>query len=300
MMTYPFGRGRARAIPYACMGVGMLLYVVFGFGPSLATIVFSFTNISGVPGAKWSFLGLANFQEFFTSLTLPDSDAMGALQRTLIFAASVTMIQNALSLLIASLLNARLRGRMVVRAIVFMPVVLGVTVIGLMWTLVLNPLGGPAETLLGLFGASSSFLGDYTWAFPLCIAIQIWSAMGFSVVIYLAGLQTIPNDLREAASIDGATRWQAYRSVVFPLLAPTVTVNVLLAIIGSLQTWQIIYVLTNGRQNTSVLGLSIFQTGFTETLRQGYAACLSIVQFAIVLVVALVFQVYLRRREVQM
>jgi raffinose/stachyose/melibiose transport system permease protein len=282
------------------MGIGMLLYVVFAFGPSLATIVFSFTNISGVPGAGWSFIGLANYQEFFTSLTLPDSDALGALQRTLIFAAAVTTIQNALSLLIASLLNARLRGRLVVRALVFMPVVLGVTVIGLMWTLVLNPLGGPAESLLNLFGASSSFLGDYTWAFPLCIAIQIWSAMGFSVVIYLAGLQTIPNDLREAASIDGASRWQAYRAVVFPLLAPTVTVNVLLAIIGSLQTWQIIYILTNGRQNTSVLGLSIFQTGFTETLRQGYAACLSMVQFAIVLVVALVFQIYLRRREVQM
>ena len=78
------------------------------------------------------------------------------------------------------------------------------------------------------------------------------------------------------------------------------TVNVLLAIIGSLQTWQIIYILTNGQQNTSVLGLTIFQTGFTGTLQQGYAACLSMVQFVLVLVVALVFQVYLRRREVQL
>lgn len=300
MTTYPFGRGWARAIPYVSMAAGMLLYIVFGFGPSLATIVFSFTNISGVPDAGWSFIGLANYQEFFTSLALPDSDALGALQRTLIFAAAVTSIQNALALLVASLLNGRLRGRLVVRALVFMPTVLGVTVIGLMWTLVLNPLGGPAETFLGLFGLNSSFFGDYSWAFPLCIAIQIWSALGFSTVIYLAGLQTIPNDLREAASIDGASKWQAYRSVIFPLLAPTVTVNVLLAIIGSLQTWQIIYILTNGQQNTSVLGLTIFQTGFTGTLRQGYAACLTMVQFVIVLVVALVFQIYLRRREVQM
>jgi raffinose/stachyose/melibiose transport system permease protein len=282
------------------MAVGMLLYIMFGFGPSLATVVFSFTNISGVPDAAWSFIGLANYKEFFSELTLPDSDVLGALQRTLIFSAAVTSIQNALSLLIASLLNARIRGRLVVRALVFMPTVLGVTVIGLMWTLVFNPLGGPAEKLLNLFGASSSFFGDYTWAFPLCIAIQIWSAMGFSTVIYLAGLQTIPNDLREAAGIDGANGWQAYRSVVFPLLAPTVTVNVLLAIIGSLQTWQIIYILTNGQQNTSVLGLAIFQTGFTGTLRQGYAACVSMIQFALVLVIALVFQVYLRRREVQM
>jgi raffinose/stachyose/melibiose transport system permease protein len=126
-------------------------------------------------------------------------------------------------------------------------------------------------------------------------------------VIYLAGLQTIPGELREAASIDGASAWQAYRSVVFPLLAPTVTINVLLAIIGSLQTWQIIYILTNGQQDTSVLGLQIFQTGFSSgpsggsaSLRQGYAACLSMIQFALVLIVALVFLVYLRRREVQM
>ena len=88
--------------------------------------------------------------------------------------------------------------------------------------------------------------------------------------------------------------------MVFPLLAPTVTVNVLLAIIGSLQTWQIIYILTNGQQDTSVLGLQIFQNGFSGSLRQGYAACLSMVQFALVLVFALVFQFYLRRREVQL
>ena len=117
-MTYPFGRGWARAMPYLGMAVGMLLYVAFSFGPSLATVVFSFTNISGVPDAAWSFIGLANYKEFFSSLTLPDSDVVGALQRTLIFSAAVTSIQNALSLLIASLLNARIRGRMVVRALV--------------------------------------------------------------------------------------------------------------------------------------------------------------------------------------
>src|SRR5437660_10443613 len=121
-----------------------------------------------------------------------------------------------------------------------------------------------------------------------------------SVVIYRAGLQTIPVGLREAASIDGATAWQSFRMVIYPLLAPTVTVNVLLAVIGSLQTWQIIYILTNGQQNTTVLGLDIFQTAFNGSLRQGYASCLTMVQFALVLVFALIFQFYLRRREVQM
>ncbi|HWE64331.1 MAG TPA: sugar ABC transporter permease [Chloroflexota bacterium] len=306
MTMYPFGRGWARATPYVCMAVGMLVFVVFAFGPSLATVVFSFTDISGVPDTSWHFIGLANYQEFFSTLTLPDSLILPALQHTLVFAASVTLIQNALALLVASLLNAHLRGRVFVRALVFLPTVLGVTVIGLTWTLVLNPVGGPAANFLNLFGITTSFFGDYTWAFPLCIAVQIWSALGFSTVIYLAGLQAIPGELREAASIDGANAWQAYRAVVFPLLAPTVTINVLLAIIGSLQTWQIIYILTNGQQNTSVLALQIFQYGFSNgpagngSLRQGYAASLAMVQFALVLVVALVFLFYLRRREVQL
>jgi raffinose/stachyose/melibiose transport system permease protein len=308
MTMYPFGRGWARATPYVCLAVGMLVFVVFLLGPSLATVVFSFTDISGVPDTPWHFIGLANYREFFSTLTLPDSLVLPALEHTLIFAASVTIIQNGLALLIASLLNARIHGRVFVRALIFMPTVLGVTVIGLTWTLVFNPVGGPAENFLNLFGINSSFFGDYTWAFPLCIAAQIWSALGFSTVIYLAGLQTIPGELREAASIDGANPWQAYRSVVFPLLAPTVTVNVLLAIIGSLQTWQIIYILTNGQQNSSVLALQIFQYGFSngpgaggnDTLRQGYAASLAMVQFALVFVVALVFLFYLRRREVQM
>ena len=187
MTMYPFGRGWARATPYICLALGMLVFVIFGLGPSLATIVFSFTNISGVPDAPWSFVGLSNYKEFFDSLSLPDTDALPGLERTLVFAAAVTIIQNALALLVASLLNTDVRGRVFVRALIFLPIILGVTVIGLIWTLVLNPVGGPAEQFLNLFGTSSSFFGDYTLAFPLCIAIQIWSALGFSTVIYLAG-----------------------------------------------------------------------------------------------------------------
>src|SRR5579872_3205102 len=110
---YPFGRGWARATPYMAMAVGMLVFVVFVLGPSLATAVFSFTNISGVPNAPWSFIGLGNYREFFDTLTLPDNDLLPALQHTLVFAACVTIIQNALALLVASLLNAPVRGRVV-------------------------------------------------------------------------------------------------------------------------------------------------------------------------------------------
>jgi len=304
MVTYPFGRGWARAVPYASMGLGMLIFLVFGFGPSLATAALSFTNITGVPGGSWSFIGLANYQRVIDNLTTPDSEVLDALKHTLVFCTCVTIIQNTLSLLIAAVLNARPRGHLFARALVFMPTVLGVTVTGIIWTIVFNPIDGPAERLIGVFGLSSSFFGDYTWAFPLCIAVQVWASLGFSTVIYLAGLQTIPQELLEAARIDGASRWQAFRSVTFPLLAPTVTVNVLLSVIGSLQTWQIIYVLTGGQRESTVLGMYVFNTAFggagSSELQQGYGACLAMFQFALVFVAALVFRFYLRRREVQL
>lgn len=297
-MYYPFGRGKTRLLPYVGFLPGILLYIALIVGPSLFTIVFSFTDISGVPDAPWKFIGLANYQEFFQPSTSRDNwDALG---HTFIFCISVTLIQNALALLLAIILNTRIKGHMFFRTLFFLPVVLGVTVIGLMWSLVFNPVDGPAEHLLGLFGHSSAFLGSYEAAFPIVIGVQIWSAMGYSVLIFMAGLQTMPQELIEAGRVDGANSWQRFWGILLPLLRPSVTINVLLAIIGSLQTYQIIYVLTRGGFNTSVLGLAIFNTGFAGSLRQGYASALSVIQFLIILVVTLCFQFYLRRKEVQL
>jgi raffinose/stachyose/melibiose transport system permease protein len=147
-------------------------------------------------------------------------------------------------------------------------------------------------------------LGDNTLSFPLVIAIQIWSALGYSLVIFLAGLQTISAELQDAARVDGANAWQVFRNVTLPTLAPSVTINSLLAIIGSLQVYQIIYVLTHGNYNTSVLSYQIYQLGFNAgtyggTLRQGYASALSMVQFVLIAVIALLALLYFRRREVQ-
>jgi raffinose/stachyose/melibiose transport system permease protein len=284
-----------------------MFYLVFTLGPSLATAFFSFTDISGVYNAPWHFVGWQNYVEFLTGPAA--SDDWDAFRRTLVFCASVTLIQNSLALGVALLLNTRLRGRLIVRALVFLPTILGATVIGLIWTLFFNPIEGPAQQFLALFGQQSSFFGDYTLAFPLVIAAQIWGSIGVSVVIFLAGLQTIPRELLEAAQIDGASGWHSFRFVTYPLLAGSVTINILLAVIGSLQTYQIIYVLTNGQFNTSVLGLVVFQSAFqtsggngtgSGSLRQGYGASVAMIQFVLVLIVALILRFYLRRREVQL
>lgn len=302
-MRNPFGHGRAnQAGPYAGFAPGMLLFLVFAFLPACAVAVFSLTDISGTPNTPWHFIGLDNYRRFFFSGAAGDN--LTLVTRTLVFMASVTVIQNAIALFVAVLLNSRLRGETFYRAVIFMPVVLGVTVIGLIWSLVLDPTGGPASALLGAFDASSAFLGDTTLAFPLVIGVQIWSALGYSMVIFLAGLQAIPHELYEAATVDGTGAWQRFRYVTFPLLAPAVNANVLIAIIGSLQTYQLVWVLTGGRSDTSVLALEVFlqSFGIEKTIgpQPGYGSALSMIQFGLIAVVSLAALGWMRRREVQL
>ena len=186
--------------------------------------------------------------------------------------------------------------------------ILGVTIQGLIWTLFLYPLGGPMDNLLGLFGLQSEFLGGQPMeAFAWVIVVQIWSNLGMTMVIFLAGLATIPNEVYEAARIDGAGRWQVFREVTWPLLTPAVNTNLVLTIVGSLQAWQLFLVLTGYRPGTTVMGYLVYATGFGATsggtsasLRQGYAAAASIVLFVVVLVIGLTVQYLLRRREARL
>ena len=228
---------------------GIILYLILGVGPSLATFVFSFTDISGLKGASFHFVGLANYKEYFLHQNY--RDYIDVIKRTLIYAGVTTIVQNVIALFVAVLLNNKLiKGRNLWRAIIFMPVILGVMVTSLSWTLFFNSTGGPAAKFLALFGKSSNFFGDQKYAFWLCIFCQIWMYMGWSMVIFLAGLQSISADLYEAGQIDGTTPWQAFKSITFPLLWPSITVNVLMSIIGALSSFQIILLTTGGNFNT--------------------------------------------------
>ncbi len=292
---YPFGR---RGTLLTTFGTAQALIIVFAFVPAVAVIAISFTDISGLPNFPINWVGIQNYVTFFSAAHLGYN--LNALGNTLVYALSTTIIINVLALSFALLFNQRLRGTTFYRALVFMPTVLGVTVIGLIWSLVFNPTGGPAASVWKVFGVSSAFFGDPHLALTLVIAVQIWSGIGVAMVIYLAGLQAVPADLYEVASIDGASPWQKFRHVTFPLLAPSLTANVLLSIIGALQSYQLAYVLT-GPSNpaTQLLSLAIFAQGFGGGVNgsQGYAAAISVVQFVIVGIISLAVMWYLRRRE---
>lgn len=302
-MNYHFGRGFSRWIPYLLLLPGMLLYFVIALGPSIATSIYSFTDATGLKGAPISWVGLDNYREFLL-LGQAAKNNLAVLGRTLIFSVLVSSIQFTLGLVFALVLNQRLWGRNVVRTLVFMPVILGAVIQGLIWSLFLYPLGGPAAKLLELVGLKSQFLGGSpTEAFLWVVVVQIWANLGVTMIIFLAGLQTIPSEYYEAASIDGASGWQAFKNVTWPLLTPSVNTNILLNVIGSLQAWQLFLVLIGYRAGTQVLGYLIYATGFgaagslTQSFRQGYAAAASIVLFILVLIIGMTIQVFLRRRE---
>lgn len=300
--TYPFGR---RAAMRGTFAAGMSVLVVFGIVPAVAVLVISFTNVRALPFLPVDWVGFQNYIAFFSPARFDYN--LNAVRNTLVYSVTSTTITIALALAIAVLLNQKLRGRTFARAVVFLPTVLGVTVIGLIWTLVFNPSAGPAATLWSWFGADSAFFGDPRLALALVIFVQIWAGLGVSVVIFLAGLQAIPEELYEVASIDGASSWQKLRLVTIPMLAPSITANVLLGIVGSLQNYQLAYVLT-GPNNaaTQLLSLAIFSQGFGGSAAsgagqsQGYAASISMIQFVIVGVISLAVLVFLRRREARL
>lgn len=300
---YPFAQRSHMRITFIS---GLAVLTAFGIVPAVAVFVISFTDIRGIPGIPVDWIGFQNYAAFFSAAHLGDN--LNALKNTLVFAFVSTVVQIVIALGLALLFNQNLRGRNVYRAIVFMPTVLGVTVIGLIWSLIFNPSGGPAASVLSMVGRSSAFFGDPRIVLGLVIFVQIWSVVGVSVVIFLAGLQAVPEDLYEAASIDGATSWQKLRLVTVPMLAPSITANVLLGIVSSLQSYQLAYVLTGAANRaTQMLSLEVYVLGFgglpggagvPET--QGYAATISVVQFFIVGAIALGALLYLRKREARL
>lgn len=285
-----------------CMAVPILVYFILSLLPSFMTFFYSFTDIRRT-SREWSFVGLENYLDMFYYRN--PRDTWAAVGRSLIFAFTVTGVQNIFALLLAVLFNSKLlRGRTLYRLLVFLPYVLGTTVSCYIWVLMMN-LDGPVMTLLGNLGIQSALLGSAKHAFICVMFIQIWMSTGYAMVLDLAGLQGIPTELYEAASIDGSGAVKSFFNITVPLLWPTLSINILLSIIGSLGSVQSILLTTGGDKRTETLAMRIYSTAFSigsssvssENPTQGYAAAQSMVQFVIVLFFALITNFITKRRE---
>ncbi len=200
--------------------------------------------------------------------------------------------KNLLALGLALLLNQALRGRAVYRTALFLPVVMSFVVVGILWTWIYNDDFGLVNNLLRsvhLGGLAQDWLGDTRIALWSLIAVDIWKWYGFHMVIYLAGLQTIPAEYYEAAKLDGASRWRQLTGITIPLLKPVIVVNVTLSLLGAMNVFDIPYVMTEGgpANSTNVAALHMYVQAFKFN-RLGYGAAISYGLFTLITVIALV------------
>lgn len=299
MAVCPFGTARSRRfIPWLSIAIPGAGWLVFGLYPSVATIAYSFTQYSGIPGTALNVCGLCNYKAAFTNL-LPQVGQ--SIWITIVYAGAVTILQNLLGLALALLLNKHGRSFTLYRALIFMPQVFSVAVVGAMFSLLLDPYSGPIEKLThALFGSTSAFLGSSSLALPLVIAINIWMFTGYTMLIYIAGLRNIPGEVYEAAALDGAGRGRSFLHITWPLLASAATVNIFLTAMGSLGEYSLILVLTNGNFGTRTLGMYMFSSAFGQNSQLGYGSMLAMLQFFITLMVGGVLLFTLRKREVSL
>ncbi|MBV7337597.1 sugar ABC transporter permease [Chloroflexi bacterium TSY] len=269
------------------LGLSLVIGSVFG------GFLISLTEWDILTTPEWA--GLGNYR----TMVLEDELFVKSLVNTLYFTVGVVPLGTALSLLAAVVMNQKLKARTLFRTIYFLPTVSSGIAIALLWAWLYNTQFGLVNYLLGGIGIPKiAWLGDTTYAMPAIIIMTIWRGLGYNMVLFLAGLQGIPAEYYEAATIDGANRWQNFRHITLPLLSPTTFFVLILSMIGSFQVFEATYVMTQGGPfyATYTMVLYIFFQGF-QWFRMGYASALAYSLFAIILLLTII-QLRFERRWV--
>jgi raffinose/stachyose/melibiose transport system permease protein len=274
----------------------MVLYLYVVVIPTAQGVYMSFTNWS-VYSTSRDFVGLRNYKTIFGDATSSD-----ILIRTLLIAAATTVIQNVLGLLLALVLNSKIAGRNVLRTIIFAPVIVSPLVCGYLFKYLFAPPGiGAVNDVLkaiGLSGLQQDWLGQPDTALTAVIIVVCWQFVGMSMVIYLAGLQGVPAELVEAAAMDGAGAVRRFWHVIRPLLAPAITINLMLGLIGGLKIFDQIYATTQGGPagQTETISTLIFKQ-FNIVGDYAASAALAVALAVAVAVLSLIQFTVLRRQK---
>jgi raffinose/stachyose/melibiose transport system permease protein len=292
---------RTRRKWYEIIGLttpALLVYAMFVLVPMGFAVYYSLFRWRGV-GPPTEFVGIRNYLIAFEDPVFRD-----ALRNNGFIVFGSLLIQGPLALAIALLLNRRIRGRSVFRLLVFVPYVLAEVTVGIMWKLILTG-GGPADTLLRSLGAGSlvqAWLADLDIVIWTLLFVLTWKYVGFAIVLLLAGLSNVPDELSEAAAIDGATWWQTQRHVTIPLLGPTIRIWMFLSMIGSLQVFDVIWVTSvpavRSLGASATMATYMVDNGFFARL-WGYGNAVAVILFGISFVAALLFQRFFLRRDLE-
>ncbi|MGW9112976.1 carbohydrate ABC transporter permease [Microbacterium sp. NPDC055683] len=279
-------------------GPAVVMFLAFVIFPVLMAAYYGFFRWKGF-GPPTDFVGFENYAIILQDPTFRDA----VLHNGLIVVASL-VLQGPLAILFALLLNQRIRGRSLIRVLIFVPYVISEVVVGTGWSLMLQDRGALNGLLAGIgLGAwQNSWIADPAIAMWTLMAIITWKYIGFAVILMLAGLQGIPEELYEAAAIDGASFWQMQRSITLPLLAPTIRIWAFLSIIGALQLFDLVNIIwgqyVSATAGTSTMATYMYLNGHMAG-NYGFGNAVAVVIFAISLVVALVYQRFVLRRDTE-
>jgi raffinose/stachyose/melibiose transport system permease protein len=274
----------------------LALYGLLVIAPVVQAIYYSGFRWNGL-GSLDDFVGLENFRRAFS-----DSVFIGAVRHNGFFIALSLVLQLPFALGVAMLLNERLRGRALLRVLYFAPFVLSEVVTGVIWTLMLQPRGLVDSSLAraGLDPLIHQWLAEPGVVLWTLFVVISWKYFGFHMILYLAGLQQIPRELEEAAAIDGANRLQTLRYITLPLLGPTIRISAFLSIIGALQLFDLIWVMTGGGPVNSSNTMAVYMIDWSfKRFQFGYASAVAVIMLVISLLIALTYQRFVLRRDIE-
>lgn len=274
MKRYKMGLHQFMAIP------AFTLFFIFFIYPLIKGIGMSFTDWDGI--GKANFIGFQNFIDFFK-----DKRALSDIRTTVLFALGSAPLLNIIGLLYALLLNSSFKGKSAARMCIYMPAIISPLIMGYIWYLLLQPGRGFLFHLADQAGHPDWFgnwMGGYGTTMLVLILVNVWQYAGMTMVIYLAGLQGISKELYEAAEIDGAGKIKCFRYVTLPLLGPSVRINVITNIIGSLSVFDIVMSLTGGGPGYQTETLSIYIMRMCYGSKTGYSTAVAMIMFVIVMI----------------
>ncbi len=270
-----------------------VLFAVFFLYPLTKGIGMSMTNWDGISTAK--FIGIRNFIEFFS-----DQRALSDIRTTILFALGSAPLLNLIGLGYALLMNSNFKGKMIARTFIYMPAIISPLIMGYIWYLLLQPERGFIYHVFDKMGHAELFvnwLGSYASAMIVLILVNVWQYAGMTMVIYLAGLQGIPEELYEAARIDGASGMKSFRFLTIPLLVPAIRINVVTNIIGSLSVFDIVMSLTGGGPGYQTETLSIYIMRMCYGSKTGYSTAVAIIMFFLILLPVILSLKFMKEKE---
>lgn len=266
---------------YAFISPWLIGFLAFVLLPMIISFLMSFTRWDLLTDPRW--VGLENYKRLFNDRLFYQS-----LKVTITYALFTIPLQLVLSMIVAMLLNQIKFGANIFRTIYYIPVIVSGVAVMVLWSYIFNPEIGLINQLLAMVGIDGpGWIYDEKWSMPSLIIMSIWN-IGGTVIIWLAGLSGVPKDQYEAAELDGATKWQTFRYVTLPALTPTLFYNLIMGIIGALQTFSQAYIMTDGGPNYSTLFYNYYLwVNAFDNFRMGYASAMAWILFIIIILLTL-------------